>query len=45
MARENALRKVEQGLADAIAAAKTGNITQAEVAEMLRVLYGSEEGF
>ncbi|AFQ43358.1 GntR family transcriptional regulator [Desulfosporosinus meridiei] len=39
MARENALRKVELGLTDAIAAAKAGGIAKDEVAEMLNVLY------
>lgn len=39
MARENALRKVELGLTDAISAAKAGKITKNEVSEMLNVLY------
>jgi len=39
MARENALRKIELGLADAITAAKAGGITKEEVADMLNVLY------
>lgn len=43
MARENALRKVEEGLTDAIVAAKAGGIIKAEVVEMLKVLYREEE--
>lgn len=43
LARENALRKVEQGLLDAIAAARAGGITQAEVAETLQLLYQEGE--
>lgn len=39
MARENALRKIELGLTDAIAAAKAGGIVKEEVIEMLNVLY------
>ncbi len=39
MARENALRKIEQGLSEAIAAAKAGSIPKEEVAEMLALLY------
>lgn len=39
MARENALRKVELGLTDAISAAKAGKIAKNEVSEMLNVLY------
>lgn len=38
MARENALRKVEQGLIEAITAAKAGGITKNEIVEMLDVL-------
>ena len=45
MARENALRKIELGLADAIAAAKAGRIAKDEVAEMLNVLYKEEENY
>ena len=43
MARENALRKVELGLADAITAAKSGGIEKTEVIEMLNLLY-KEDG-
>ena len=43
MARENALRKIEFGLTDAIAAAKAGGITKEEVAEMLAVLYEEDD--
>ena len=43
MARENALRKVEEGLGMAITAAKTGNIPKSEVFEMLTVLYREED--
>jgi len=43
MARENALRKVEFGLTDAILAAKAGGITKDEVAEMLKVLYKEDD--
>jgi GntR family transcriptional regulator len=39
MARENALRKVELGLTDAIAAAKAGGISMNDVSEMLNLLY------
>ncbi|HWQ75651.1 MAG TPA: GntR family transcriptional regulator [Syntrophomonas sp.] len=43
MARENALRKIEFGLTDAIAAARAGGITKEEVAEMLAVLYEEDD--
>ena len=43
MARENALRKVEFGLTDAISASKAGGITKDEVAEMLKVLYKEDD--
>ena len=43
MARENALRKVELGLTDAIAAAKAGNIAKSEVSEMLNLLYREDD--
>ena len=43
MARENALRKVEAGLTDAIDAAKTGGIAKTEVSEMLDLLYKEED--
>ena len=43
MARENALRKVELGLTDAIDAAKTGGIAKTEVTEMLDLLYKEED--
>ena len=39
MARENALRKIEAGLTDAITAARAGGIKKDEVAEMLSALY------
>lgn len=39
MARENALRKIELGLTDAIAAAIAGGITKDEVSEILNILY------
>lgn len=42
LARENALRKVEIGLSDAIAAAKSGGIEKEEVSEMLNILYKEE---
>lgn len=42
MARENALRKVELGLTDAIIAAKLGGIKKDEVTEMLNVLCKEE---
>ena len=42
MARENALRKVEEGLSNAIDAAKAGQITRTEVFEMMTVLYKEE---
>ena len=44
MARENALRKIELGLTDAIAAAKAGGIAITEVSEMLHLLYKGENG-
>ena len=43
MARENALRKVETGLNQAIDAAKAGGIQKDEVSEMLNILYKEEE--
>ena len=42
IARENALRKVEIGLNDAIAAAKAGGIEKEEVIDMLNILYREE---
>jgi GntR family transcriptional regulator len=42
MARENALRKAEAGLTDAIAAAKAGDITKNEVSEMLDLLWRND---
>ncbi|MGL6200340.1 MAG: GntR family transcriptional regulator [Lachnospiraceae bacterium] len=39
MARENALRKIELGITDAITAAKAGGISRDEVIEILNVLY------
>ncbi len=39
MARENALRKVEFSLTEAITAAMNGGISKSEVVEMLEVLY------
>jgi GntR family transcriptional regulator len=38
MARENALRKIEEGLSAAILAAKTGEISKDEMIEMLNIL-------
>lgn len=43
MARENALRKIELGLTDAIDAAKAGAIGKSEVIEMLNVLYKEDD--
>lgn len=43
MVRENALRKVEKGLWDAIVAAKAGRISKNEVMQMLKVLYEEDE--
>lgn len=43
MARENALRKIELGLTDAIAAANAGGITKGEVSEMLNILYKEDD--
>lgn len=43
MARENALRKIELGLSDAITAAKAGGIVKNEVFEMLNVLYKEDD--
>ena len=43
MARENALRKIEDGLISAITAAKAGGIKKAEVAEMLNILCREED--
>lgn len=43
MARENALRKVEESLMEAIDAARRGEISQKEVTEMLNLLYGETE--
>ena len=43
MARENALRKIELGLTDAIAAAKAGGIVKEEVIEMLNILYKEDD--
>ncbi len=42
LARENALRKVEDALIEAITAAKAGQITKDDVIEMLHVLYREE---
>jgi GntR family transcriptional regulator len=42
LARENALRRVEEGLSAAIAAAASGGIEKPEVLEMLEVLYQEE---
>lgn len=44
MVRENALRKIELGLTDAITAAKAGGIAKGEVSEMLNILY-KEDGY
>lgn len=43
MQRENALRKIESGLSDAIAAARAGGIAKDEVFEVLRVLYREDD--
>jgi GntR family transcriptional regulator len=43
MARENALRKIELGLTDAIAAAQAGGIAKNEVFEILNVLYKEDD--
>jgi len=43
MVRENALRKVELSLTDAISAAEAGGITKDEVFEMLTVLYKEDD--
>lgn len=43
LARENALRKAEEGLMDAIAAARAGGVQKSEVFEMLELLYREEE--
>jgi GntR family transcriptional regulator len=43
MVQENALRKVEKGLWDAIVAAKVGRISKNEVMQMLKVLYEEDE--
>jgi GntR family transcriptional regulator len=43
MRREDTLRRVEHGLNEAIDAAKSGGIGQAEVVEILGVLY-EEDG-
>ena len=45
MARENALRKVELGLTDAITAAKAGGIEKHEVSEMLNLLFKEDENY
>ena len=42
LARENALRQVEEHLQRAVEAAKLGGITAAEVRETLDILYGEE---
>jgi GntR family transcriptional regulator len=42
MARENALRKVEDGLVEAITAAKSGGVEKSEVLEMLNLLCREE---
>ncbi|MCL2030663.1 MAG: GntR family transcriptional regulator [Oscillospiraceae bacterium] len=44
MARENALRKIESGLGDALAAAKAGGVGRDEVFEILTILY-KEDGY
>ena len=43
MARENVLRKIEEGLSEAIEVAKIGGIGKDEVFGMLDVLYEEEE--
>lgn len=44
MARENSLRKIEDGLSAAITAAKAGGIGKGEIVEMLNILC-KEEGY
>ncbi len=43
LARENALKKVEQGLLEAILAAQSGGVKKDEVLEMLKLLYLEDE--
>lgn len=43
LVRENALKKVEQGLLDAILAAQSGGVKKDEVLEMLKLLYLEDE--
>lgn len=43
MARENALRKIELSLSDAITAAKISGIAKDEVKEMLNILYKEDD--
>ena len=42
MVRENALRKVEQGLTEAISAAKSADITKREICEIMDILCREE---
>ena len=42
LARENALRQVEEYLQKAVESAKLGGVTAAEVKETLDILYGEE---
>ena len=41
--RENALRKIESGLSDAIAAARSGGIAKDDMIEMLNLLYKEDD--
>jgi GntR family transcriptional regulator len=43
LVRENALKKVEQGLMDAILAAQSGGVKKDEVLEMFKLLYREDE--
>lgn len=43
LVRENALKKVEQGLTDAILAAQSGGVKKDEVLEMFKLLYREDE--
>ncbi len=42
LAREDALRRVEEHLSHAVEAARTGGVTLAELTETLNLLYGDE---
>jgi GntR family transcriptional regulator len=43
LVRENALKKVEHGLTDAILAAQSGGVKKDEVLEMFKLLYREDE--